>query len=56
MNIDNRRLKEIQKEKVLFKRLLDKAETMSDCLTYGGKLEILEKEEQEILARYDVII
>jgi hypothetical protein len=29
---------------------------MSDCLTYGGKLEILEKEEQEILARYDVII
>lgn len=56
MNIDNRRLIEIQKEKKLFKSLLDKADTISDCLTYQGKLELLENEEKEILKRCDVII
>ena len=56
MNLDNRRLIEIQKEKQLFKSLLDNAESISDCLTYTGKLELLEKEEKQILKRNDVII
>lgn len=51
MNIDNRRLREIQKEKRLFQSLLDHSETLSDCLTYQGKLETLEKEEKQILER-----
>jgi hypothetical protein len=56
MNLDNRRLTEIQKEKKLFKSLLDNADTISDCLAYKGKLDILENEEKEILKRCDVII
>ena len=56
MNLDNRRLTEIQKEKKLFKSLLDNADTISDCLTYKGKLDLLESEEKEILSRCDVII
>ncbi|MBQ8017190.1 MAG: hypothetical protein IJ258_03695 [Methanobrevibacter sp.] len=56
MNLDNRRLIEIQKEKKLFKSLLDKADTITDCLTYQGKLDILENEEKQILKRSDVII
>lgn len=56
MNIDNRRLKQIQKEKRLFQTLLDKSETLSDILTYQGKLDILEKEEKEILQRGGVNI
>lgn len=56
LNLDNRRLVEIQKEKKLFSSLLDGADTISDCLAYKGKIEILEKEEKEILKRNDVII
>lgn len=56
MNLDNRRLLEIQKEKRLFKSLLDKADTISDCLAYQGKLELLNNEEKEILERCDVKI
>lgn len=56
MNLDNRRLIEIQKEKRLFKSLLEESETNSDCLTYQGKLDMLENEEKEILKRDDVII
>ena len=56
MNLDNRRLLEIQKEKKLFKVLLDESESVSDCLTYQGKLDLLEKEEKDILERCDVII
>ena len=54
MNLDNRRLKEIQLEKKLFYDLLNEATSISDCLTYKGKLELLEKEEKEILQRSDV--
>ncbi len=56
MNTENRRLKEIQTEKQLFKSLLEEADTISDCLAYKGKLDILTKEEKEILKRNDVII
>ncbi len=56
MNIENRRLREIQKEKMVYNDQLEKADNISDCLIYQGKLESLEREEKEILARYDVII
>ena len=56
MNIDNRRLREIRLEKQVYKGQLEKSETISDSLLYQGKLESLEREEKDILARYDVII
>ena len=56
MNLLNRRLMEIQKEKQFFKTMLDNSESISDCLTYQGKLELLDKEEKDILERNDVII
>lgn len=56
MNIDNRRLREIRLEKQVYKDQLEKSETISDCLIYQGKLECLENEEKDILARYDVIV
>jgi hypothetical protein len=56
MNIDNRRLREIRLEKQVYKDQLEKSETISDSLLYQGKLESLEREEKDILARYDVII
>lgn len=56
MNLDNRRLTEIQKEKKLYKTLLNKAESISDCITYQGRLEVLEDEEKQILKRCDVKI
>lgn len=55
MNIDNRRLREIQRDLVFYNKRLKEAETISDSLIYQGKIEILEKEEKEILKRYDVI-
>ena len=56
MNLENRRLREIQKEKQFFKTMLDNSESTRDCLTYQGKLELLDKEEKDILERNDVII
>ena len=56
MNLQNRRLREIQREKQFFKTMLDNSESSSDCLTYQGKLDLLSKEEAEILERNDVII
>ena len=55
MNIDNRRLREIQREKRIYSKLLDESDKISDCLIYQGKLESLNREEKRILARYDVI-
>ena len=56
LNIDNRRLREIQRDLVFYHKRLDEAETKSESLIYQGKIDILEKEEQDILARYDVIV
>ena len=56
MNLDNRRLREIQQEKKAFKTLLETSKTIEDSLAYQGKLDILEAEEKEILERSDVII
>ena len=54
MNQDNRRLKEIQAEKLVWQDQLNKCETISDCLAFQGKIDILEKEEKQILKRCDV--
>ena len=56
MNLDNRRLKEVQREKQAYQRLLDQSDSISDCLIYQGKIECLNREEKQILERYDVIV
>ena len=56
MNQNNRRLKEIQQEKRLYKSLLDKSITICDCLDYMEKLDELDKEELDILKDSGVIV
>ena len=56
MNIQNRRLKDIQKEKIFFKKLLDQSTKQTDKQIYTGKLEILENEEKEILKKQGVTL
>ena len=55
MNLNNRRLKEIQREKQFFKELLNKANE-TDKLTFQGKIDLLENEEKEILEKQGVQI
>lgn len=56
MNIDNRRLREIQREIKAYNTLLECEDAnINERLIYQGKIEALEREEKEILARYDVI-
>ena len=52
--MDNQRLLEIQREKQAYSKLLEKADTISDCLTYRNRLDELETEEKQILERFDV--
>lgn len=54
MNLDNRRLREIKQEIIAYSQLRDDSETMSDTLMYQGKINVLEKEEKQILKRYNV--
>lgn len=56
LNIDNRRLREIQRQIKAYKTLIECSESIEESLIYQGKLEALEKEEKEILERYDVIV
>lgn len=56
MNIDNRRLKEVQRQIKAYNVLIECSESIEDSLLYQGKVEALQREEKEILARYDVII
>ena len=56
MNINNRRLKDIQREKTFFKKMLDKSTKQTDKQIYTGKLNILEQEEKEILEKQGVQI
>ena len=57
MNIDNRRLKEIQSQIQAYYTLLKCDDsTISERLTYKSKIECLEKEEKQILKRCDVIL
>lgn len=55
MNLDNRRLREIQREKKAYQKLLDETTKISDRLIYQGKLESLNREEKNIQKRYDAI-
>jgi hypothetical protein len=54
MNIDNRRLREVQRQIKAYKTLIELDADVSESLIYQGKIEALEKEEKDILARYDV--
>ena len=56
MNLDNRRLKEIQTELKAYHQLLDECVKETDRQMYQGKINTLEREEKQILARYDVIV
>lgn len=56
MNVDNERLKDIQIYKNAYSKELEKAETIEDCLNIQNKIDELETEEKDILARFDVII
>lgn len=54
MNIDNRRLRQIQREKRMYQGLRDKSTKETDRQIYQGKLECINKEEREILRRCKV--
>lgn len=56
MNMDNQRLREIQREKIVYEDLLDKSESITDCLIYQERLDELSSEEKDILGRCDVRI
>lgn len=56
MNLDNRRLREIQRELKIYRKRLNESEKESDRQIYTGKIESLEREEKQILERCDVII
>ena len=56
MNLDNKRLKEIQSEIKAYTELYNQSTKETDKQIYKGKLECLEEEEKNILKRYDVII
>ena len=51
MNLDNTRLREIQKFKSAYYDLLNKSDSISDCVQLQAHIDELEKEEQEILER-----
>lgn len=51
--IENRRLREVRKQITAFKTLLECADSISDSLMYQGKIEALQKEEKQILERYE---
>ena len=55
MNIDNRRLREIQLEKRVYQDQLNKSQTPHERQLYQGKLASLNREETQILKRYSVI-
>lgn len=54
MNFDNQRLKDIQLFKKIYYKEFEKAETVSDCVNIRAHIDELEKEEKEILERFDV--
>lgn len=54
MNVDNKRLQDIQLFKKIYYKELSKADTITDCLNIQSHIDELEKEEAEILRRCDV--
>lgn len=55
MNIDNRRLRTIQQELRAYNHLLNQCEKEADRQIFQGKIRALEREQNEILARYGVL-
>ena len=56
MNIDNRRLREIQGELKAYNQLLEESVKETDRQIYQGKITALEREQKQILERCDVIL
>ena len=57
MNIDNRRLREVQRQINAYRTLMDCEDAdINERLIYQGKIESLEREEKEILERYGVTV
>ena len=56
MNIDNRRLREIQRQIKAYNVLIECSDSIQESLIYQGKLASLNREETQILKRYGVII
>ena len=56
MNIDNRRLREIQGELKAYNELLNESVKEADRQIYQGKITTLEREQKQILERCDVIL
>jgi len=56
MNIDNRRLREIQREIQMYKNRIKEEKSDYTKQLYESKVEMLEREEKQILKRYDVIV
>lgn len=56
MNLDNRRLMEIQEFKQEYAKLMANSRSIDEILNYQIKFEELEKEEKGILGRCDVRI
>lgn len=55
MNIDNRRLREVQRQINAYRTLMDCEDAdINERLIYQGKIESLEREEKSILKRYEV--
>lgn len=56
MNIDNRRLRQIQSELRAYNQLLSECTKEADKQIYQGKITALEREQKQILERCDVIL
>ena len=55
MNIDNRRLREVQRQIKAYQTLIECSDAdINERLIYQGKIEALEREEKQILKRYGV--
>ena len=52
--IQNRRLREVRSDIEKYRKRLEEAQSISDSLIYQGKIESLEREEQDIIQRYEV--
>ena len=53
MNIDNRRLVEVQRQIQAYQTLIELDADLGESLVYQEKLEALEKEQKDILKRND---
>lgn len=56
MNIDNQRLKEIQRMLSVYHKRLHETDSIGESFQIQANIEELEKEEKQILKRYDVIV